>query len=173
MPLPQNPLPGGHIAANLAKLRQLIRRIPVCMVNTSAGDGSIHSRPMAYVPLPSHPDGLLCFFTHADSAKVEEVARNRQVTVTFSDPGRHVQVIVRGRATVSNDRGEIIRRFTPGLERWFPNGVSDPALRLFNVEPEVAEYWEGLSGLNLILDIARTSITGTSRDPGEHSSLAL
>lgn len=155
----------------LDKVRQLIAQIPVCMVNTSGLNGSIHSRPMAYLELDL--EGELHFFTRVDTAKVGEVERDEQVSVTFSDPSRNLYVAVTGRARIGNDRAIVTRYFAPDMKRWFPGGQDDPALRVFTVDPDGAEYWEGLSGLTLMLDIAKASLTGASRDVGEHASLPL
>lgn len=141
------------------------------MVNTTGLNGSVHSRPMAYLEMDA--EGDLHFFTRVDSTKVEEVEREERVSVTFSDASRNLYVAVNGRARIGSDRGMITRYFAPDMKRWFPEGHDDPALRVFTVDPDAAEYWEGLSGLTLMIDIAKASLTGSSRDLGEHASIPL
>ncbi|HEY3742734.1 MAG TPA: pyridoxamine 5'-phosphate oxidase family protein [Bryobacteraceae bacterium] len=151
----------------LLKLRELIERIPVAMISTAAADGSIHSRPMAYLHMEA--DGELVFFTRAASSKAVEVRRNRHVNLTFSDAGRNLYVSVSGRAFVLNDRAKIAALFTPILKQWFPAGADDPALRVFVVDPDFAEYWDGPSGLTLLLAMTKTLFTGSeAKELGEH-----
>ena len=155
----------------LAKLRELIESIAICMVTTTGADGSIHSRPMAYLEM--EPSGRLLFLTRVGSAKVDEVRRNRHVNLNFSDPAKNLFVSVSGDARVVYDRDRIASLFTPIMKNWFPGGVDDPALRLLIVEPWSAEYWNGPSGLTFLFRVAKSFITGTPADLGEHELLEL
>ncbi len=155
----------------LEKLRVLIEQIPVCMVTTSGVDGSIHSRPMAYLRMEA--DGELVFFTRAASAKTLEVRRNRQVNVTFSDTSHNTFVSIGGRALIVNDRDRITNLFTPIMKQWFVDGADDPTLRLFLVDPRTAEYWDGPSGLGFLLATAKSMITGAPSDLGDHEFFEL
>jgi general stress protein 26 len=153
------------------RLRHLVEKIQICMVNTTSADGSIHSRPMAYLHM--NTGGELSFFTRADSVKVEEVRENNRVSVTFSDPSRNLYVTVSGHARVGKDAALVAQLYTPGMKRWFPEGPEDRSLRLLTVDPEAAEYWNGPSGLTALIEIARATLTGSEPDPGEHESLTL
>lgn len=165
------PVPAGERAERLQKLRELIESIAICMVATTGVDGSIHSRPMAYLHM--EPGGELIFFTRAVSSKVDEVRRNRHVNVAFSDPSRNLFVSISGDARVANDRARMAALFTPIMKQWFPGGVDDPTLRLLIVDPLAAEYWDGPSGLTLFLRVAKSVITGAPADLGEHEFLEL
>lgn len=158
-------------AERLEKLRELIEKIPVCMVATTGADGSIHSRPMAYLHM--EPDGELVFFTRAASTKTLEVRRNRQVNVSFGDPANNVYASVSGRALIVNDRDRIAELFTPIMKQWFADGASDPTLRLFLVEPNSAEYWNGPSGLSFFIAMTKSLLTGDQPDLGEHEFFEL
>ena len=155
----------------LAKLRELIEKIPICMVTTSGVDGFIHSRPMAYLDMEE--DGQLVFFTRIASTKTLEVRRNRHVNLSFCDTGKNVYVSVSGRAFVVNDRTRIGALFSPIMKQWFPEGADDPTLRLFLVDPTAAEYWDGPSGLMFLLETAKALLTGGQSDLGEHEFFEL
>jgi general stress protein 26 len=150
----------------LEKLRDLIEKIPICMVTTTGADGSVHSRPMAYLRM--EPDGELLFFTRAASTKAIEVRRNRQVNLSFCDPTHNLYVSISGRARITNDHEKSAELFTPIMKQWFPEGAGDPSLRLFSVDPHFAEYWDGPSGLGFLLAVARSMLTGNKADFGDH-----
>ena len=158
-------------AERLEKIRGMIDSISICMVTTIGIDGSIHSRPMAYLTM--EPSGELLFFTRVVSSKVDEVRRNRQVNLSFSDPSRNLFVSIGGDAHVANDRERIGRLFTPIMKTWFPGGVDDPTLRLFIVDPFSAEYWDGPSGLTFVFRVAKSMITGEPAELGDHELLEL
>lgn len=159
----------------LEKLRQLINKIPVCMVATaSMGNealSSIHSRPMAYLRMEA--SGELVFFTRAASTKTLEVRRNRQVNLNFADGAQNLYVSVSGRASIVNDREKIAQLFTPIMKQWFPEGADDQSLRLFVVDPQSAEYWDGPSGMSFVLAVTRSFITGEQADLGDHEFFEL
>jgi general stress protein 26 len=158
-------------AEHLTKLRGLIDKIPVCMVTTTGADGSIHGRPMAYLQMED--SGELLFFTRAASTKAIEVRRNRQVNLNFSDPEHNLYVSVSGRARIDNDRDKMAELFSPILKQWFPDGVGDPSLRLFVVDPHAAEYWDGPSGIGFLLAITRSMLTGNKAELGDHDFFEL
>ena len=166
---PPIPLEDRH--DRLQKLRELINEIPICMVTTTGTDGSIHSRPMAYLQMKT--TGELLFFTRAMSTKVDEVRRNRHVNLSFADPARNLFVSISGDARVTNDRAHIVGLFTAIMKNWFPGGAEDPTLRLLVVDPLSAEYWDGPSGLSLLFGFAKSMITGSPADLGEHELLEL
>jgi general stress protein 26 len=72
-----------------------------------------------------------------------------------------------------NDRERMAEYFTPIMKQWFPDGVADPTLRLFVVDPHSAEYWDGPSGLGFFLATARALLTGEKAELGEHEFFEL
>src|SRR6187402_3459395 len=65
----------------LKKIADLAKGIHIAMMTTVAGDGSMSSRPMAVQDEPF--DGTLWFLTRSTSGKVEEIANDQHVTLTF------------------------------------------------------------------------------------------
>ncbi len=153
------------------RLRKLIEKMNVCMLNTRGPDDTIHSRPMGFVEMST--DGSLFFFTHSASPKVAEIKHHHEVCVTFSDPVQNVYVTVNGRAWVRDDRVEIRRLFTPMMSQWFTKGAEDPEIRLLVIEPDAAEYWQGPSSLSWMLRLAKLTMTPIPVDQGEHGAFSL
>ncbi|MDB5290365.1 MAG: putative ral stress protein 26 [Phycisphaerales bacterium] len=126
---------------DIQKLNQMIEGIDVAMLTTAMPDGSLHSRPM--VSRQVSEDGVLCFFSDADSAKVHEVRRDSHVNISYADTVRQRYVSISGRATVVRDTPKARELWTPIVKAWFPSGPDDPNLVLLRIEIDEAEYWDG------------------------------
>lgn len=154
------------------KLQEMIKGIRIAMLTTVDDDGTLRSRPMATHDMEF--DGDLWFFTQEHSAKVEEVQREHQVSVSYSDADKQRFVSVSGRAVLVTDPAKIRELWTPYLKAWFPKGIDDPELALLKVSVEKAEYWEGpASKIVQLLGFAKAALTGQQYDVGEHEKLNL
>jgi general stress protein 26 len=158
MNLPQS------IATNVARVADLIRGVPICMMTTVMGDGTPHARPMI---AQEHPfDGALWFLVERESNVVKEIHRNPHVGVTYADSVSHRYVSLSGTARVVEDRAVIGMMWRPSMESWFPAGPMDPALALLRVDPTVAWFWEGPpASLGQVLELAKSIVTGEGGAP--------
>jgi general stress protein 26 len=167
------------VATNVARVAELIRGVPTCMLTTVLGDGLPHARPMV---APDEPfDGSLWFLTEREGHLAHEIRRNPHVGVTFSDAaaGRHVSLS--GTARLVEDRAVISRLWRAPMEAWFPLGPVDPAIALIRVDPVMAWFWEGPAGpgpghqLGQLVELAKALVTGegASPDPGTSGRLKL
>ncbi len=48
-----------------------------------------------------------------------------------------------GTAELSRDKADFAKHWTPGLDRWFPEGVDTPGLVMITVRSERVHYWDG------------------------------
>jgi general stress protein 26 len=135
---------------NVRKLADLIRGCKVAMLTTLADDDTLRSRPMATLDVEF--DGTLWFFTEASSAKVAEVAHDRQVNVSYCNPERGRYVSLSGAGRLVDDPGRIRALWRPVLKTWFPKGPDDPDLALLRVDVLLAEYWNGPASDMIRLD---------------------
>lgn len=122
------------------KIADLIKGIHIAMMTTLAPDGSIDARPMAVQHTPF--DGTLWFLTRQSSDKVDEIHRDRHVTLTFADPSDSKYISLKGRATVAYDRGRIHELWNPMYKAWFPKGEDDPEIAVVRVEVTEGDFWE-------------------------------
>ncbi|MBJ7535459.1 pyridoxamine 5'-phosphate oxidase family protein [Rhodomicrobium vannielii ATCC 17100] len=122
-----------------AKLVTMIDAIEVGMLTTADEAGHMRSRPMA---TQRAEDGCLWFFTSRDSPKVEEIRKDCQVNVSYSDPANQIFVSVSGLARTLRDEARIRELWTGQAQRWFPEGPEDPRIALLSVEITAAEYWD-------------------------------
>lgn len=133
--------------AGKEKISGLLKGIHIGMMTTAAQDGSMSSRPMAVQSTPF--DGALWFLTRASSEKVEEVEKDRHVTLTFTDSGDGKYIALKGVANVSQDKSKIHELWSPMYKAWFPGGETDPEISVLRVDVTEGDFWEA-SDLRLV-----------------------
>jgi general stress protein 26 len=127
----------------LNKIAELLKGIHIAMINTVATDGSISSRPMAVQDKTF--DGKLWFLTRVSSEKVDEIQQDQHVTLTLTDKSDAKYLVLKGRASVNQDRAKIGELWNAMYKAWFPKGESDPEIAVLRVDVTEAEYWEASS----------------------------
>ncbi len=156
--------------ADTRTLGELLDDIEVAMLVSHAPDGSLVSRPLATLQID--PEGDLWFFTHASSGKVDDIARDPRVNLSYARPGKHLYVSVVGRAEVVRDRARIEALWTPQAKIFFPGGKDDPDLVLLKVQVEGAEYWRASGGLlSQAVKLVRALAGEGPQDLGENRTL--
>lgn len=157
--------------ASAEKLTELIKDISIAMLTTVTSDGSLRSRPMATQDLPF--DGDLWFFTSDDSGKTDEIAREHEVNLAYSDPKNQKYVSLSGTAQVVRDYDKARQLWKPFYKTWFPGGLEDPHLALLRVQVNTAEYWDMPSSKMVhLFGWAKSALTGTPpKDIGDHAQI--
>ncbi|MHB2169774.1 pyridoxamine 5'-phosphate oxidase family protein [Alsobacter sp. R-9] len=152
------------------KVVELVTGIRVAMMATRGASGTLHARPMATAEAPF--DGDLWFFTDVNSPKVEEIARDPQVLLAYSDERRQHYVSISGRAEVVRDTAKARELWSEGVRVRFPKGADDPALALVRVAVDVAEYWDSPSGTMLMAyGYVKAVATGKRPEAGENKTV--
>lgn len=143
------------------KIAELVKGIRIAMMTTQAADGSMDSRPMAVQDKPF--DGTLWFLTRGSSGKVGELERDRNVILTFAEPSDSKYIALRGRATVSRDRGKIHELWNHMYKAWFPEGEDDPEITVLRVDVTDGDFWEASSSkLVVYAKYLAAAVTGGS-----------
>ncbi len=156
---------------SIKKLKGLIEDIDFAMLTTHA-NGKLRSRPMSTQKFEF--DGDLWFFTSDQTHKVEEIEKDSEVNVAYSQPDDNTYVSVSGTASIVKDRAKIEELWNPILKAWFPKGLDDPTLCLLKVSVEEAEYWDSPnSTLVQIAGFVKALVTGKSADGGDHGKVNL
>jgi len=141
------------------KISELVKGIRIAMLTTVAEDGSMSARPMAVQDEPF--DGTLWFLTRDSSEKVNEIAEDHHVTLTFAEPSDSKYIALKGRAKVSRDRAKIKELWNPMYKAWFPKGEDDPEIAVLRVDVSEADYWEASgSRLVMLVKYAAAAVTG-------------
>lgn len=156
----------------IEKLRDLIKDIDIAMLTTVDEDGTLRSRPMG--TQEAEFDGDLWFITSVEGGKVPEINKERQVNVSYADPGSHRYVSVSGRANVIHDKAKVEEFWHPIYKAYFPEGKDDPKLRVIKVTVEKAEYWESPGGIiPTVIGFARAMLGDKNAELGENEKLNL
>jgi general stress protein 26 len=132
-----------HDAEAQKKVLDLIDDIDVAMMVTMDEEGRFRSRPMRAARID--PDGVLWFFTRAESPKSGEVEEDERVLLAYSDPGSQTYVSIYGSAELVRDVAQQKRLWSEPLRTWFPGGPEDAEVALLKVTSSGAEYWDAPS----------------------------
>ncbi len=161
-----------HGQEGITKIGQLIKDIHICMLTTAAPDGSFDSRPMA--TQETGFDGTVWFLTRSESGMVAEIKSDTHVSLTYAAPAESTYVVVKGRATTSNDRELIHRLWNPMYKAWFPDGEEDASITVLRVDVTEAEYWEASSS-KLIrgAKYVAAAVTGGKVDVGKTGKITV
>lgn len=152
------------------KVAELIKDIDIAMLTTVEADGTLRSRPMGTQQVEF--DGDIWFFTSDETAKVDEIARQNRVNVSYAKPDKQRYVSVSGTAELVNDRAKMEALWSPIYKAYFPKGLDDPSLRLLKIHAEKAEYWESSGLLPTVIAFVQ-AMAGKEADLGENERLNL
>ena len=143
----------------VAKLNELIAGIDFAMLTTIRPDGSLHSCPMATQQVDA--DGVIWFFSHTNTEKVEAIRTDHRVNLAFSDADSQRYVSLTGHCELVRDHVKANDLWKPVYETWFPKGVDDPNLILLKVHVQAAEYWNEEQGRMVkVPGFPNTSVNG-------------
>ncbi len=155
------------------RLMTLLKDVRTAMMATRGPDGHFHSRPMATSDVDF--DGALYFLTDDHSGKIEDLTREPETLLTYSDESKQIYISLRGEGEVITDKEVIKRHWTASARGWFPKGPDDPAVALVKVTIRDAEYWDAPNGKAVILyAYAKAMLTGKRPDHiGEHERVTM
>jgi general stress protein 26 len=154
------------------KVWELIKDIRTALLVTHGENEALHARPM--VAMGKAFDGILWFFTKADSPKIGEIKHNPNILLSYSHPSKQEYVSIQGIAEVSSDRAKIHELWSEIARIWFPEGRDDPTIRIIKVKVDCAEYWDSPAGsLVMIYGYAKARFTGEVPKVGENKKVAF
>ncbi len=143
----------------VVKLNELIEGIDFAMLTTIRTNGSLHSCPMATQEVDA--DGVIWFFSHINTEKVEAIRTDHRVNLAYSDADSQRYVSITGRCGLVRDHVKAKQLWKPVYETWFPKGIDDPNLILLKVHVQEAAYWREEEGRMVkLLGFAKASIGG-------------
>lgn len=162
-----------HDTHNSRFVWDLIEDIRFAMFTTHNANGHLHAWPMT-VQNKSFDDEKLWFFMSRSSEAVRELQANRQVGVSFADPGKDTYVSLSAEARVVDDRAKAQSLWSKMDEAWFKNGVDDPDLALVEVSIVHGHYWDVKeSKLTQLVLMAKAALTGETAKLGESGEVRV
>ena len=155
------------------KLKSLVNDIMVCLFCTDlkTDDGST-CRPMSTIKVCDQ--GNIWFFSEKSSDKNKAIAKNKEVQLFFSHPGKSSYMVVNGAAEIILDKTIIDELWTPIAKIWFKEGKEDPNISVIKVTPNKAYYWDtdGNRMVNFLKMVASVA-TGTNLVSGNQGALKV
>jgi general stress protein 26 len=137
---------------SLQYMQNKFKTIKTAMLTTYNGNKRFQSRPIRTADVDS--EGNIWFFTNEYLPATGEISIENTVSLTYSNPLNHTYLSVLGEASVVNDMEKMILLWTPFVRSFFTEGLDDPKITLFKVNPVKAEYWEnGLSNAILLFNL--------------------
>ena len=138
------------MSKTLADISEAMKDIDFCMLVSRAQDGSLGGRPMSNNREVEY-EGTSRFFTCDDARMIEDIARDPSVGLTYQGKAGILGVVgkpglfvhVEGEARVIKDKAKFAEHWTPGLDRWFKQGVDTPGLTLLEIDARRIHYWDG------------------------------
>lgn len=123
----------------LDRIWTIADKIDPCMLVTRAEDGA-RVRPV-YARV-RRDEGRIYILTDIKGVKLDQIAANPHVSLSFADIRANSYVVIDGTAEARRDpaKARDLWRFTDDS---FWNGPDDPDLRVITVVPTSAELWDG------------------------------
>jgi general stress protein 26 len=160
------------ITANIAKLKDIIEPIKICMFTTIDNEQKINSRPMTTIKIAE--DGDIWFFTNDYSVTIQEVSKDNTVDLIYSHPGLNSYAHIKGSSSVVLRKEKIRELWDPMLKAWFPLGIHDPKLCLIKVSLKEASYWNASSNKMVnFFNILKAIATKEVYHDGEHGKIKV
>jgi general stress protein 26 len=124
----------------IPQIAALINEIDICLFATRGADGQLHARPMSNNGQVEW-DGQSWFFAPTDGRLVAELRADPTAVAAYRAEEGFTFVSVSGRVTIETDKELKERYWLDDLERWFPNGPTDPNVALIRLDAEEAQWW--------------------------------
>jgi general stress protein 26 len=161
------------MTTELQKFYELIDDIGTAMMTTRRRDGHLESRAMANQKRASGAD--LWFVTMDGTGKLEDIAADPHVNLSYYKDRTREWISVSGIATISSDRQKIRELYAPDWKIWFPEEgdprhgtADDPRMVLIGVDVHAAVFLEVNKPQPVVLyEVVKGWLTGSEPELGE------
>ena len=154
---------------SVSRVWKLIDKIPVCMLATHDGE-RIRARPMGAIGRET--ENAIYFLTDVKGGKDEQIDRDGDVTLIFAKPDSGKFMSVSGAGRVLDDRALIQDLWSTAAEAWW-QGPEDTSIRVIEVTPREAEFWEGPHGLVATVQMVIAAATAMPPVMGDQRKVDL
>jgi general stress protein 26 len=150
------------------KVWDIAKKTGVSMFVTRKDDG-LDSRPLqAYVD----QDAGMFFYMTDSGPLLAQTEADPRVQINFADKGANNYASIEGRAKVTNDRAKIKELWTVWAEAFW-DGPDDPRIRVIEVTPAHARYWDGPNAVVTSIAILAGAVTGRQPKLGDAGDVQL
>jgi general stress protein 26 len=148
---------------------ELMDKVGICMLASWDGN-ELQARPMAAFVRPD--EHAVFFLADARHHKEDDIKRYNKVCLAFADTSAQNYVSVAGNANVLVDRAKIRELWGIPAKAW-RTSPDDPNIRLLNVTPVDAQYWDAPGSTVAYVKMAAAALTGLRLTMGENRKVAM
>lgn len=157
----------------LEKLKVIVDQIDIGTICSFPVDSAyLHGVPMSRQEVDE--EGNIWYICSAESETFKNISRDPRVSLFYADPKHYTFLSINGMANLSRDQERIDRYWNKMMEGWFAKGKEDPNIRLLQVMPKDAHYWD--SNSNMIVNLfkmLKATVTGETEDIGKEGDLNI
>jgi general stress protein 26 len=154
-----------------ARVWDIIEKVSVGMLTTRFA-GGLRARPLE--ARPDREAGAIFFVTDVRGAKDDEIEADPDVCFVVIDPKDKAYLSITGRAEVRDDHAKAADIWKKTDNVWWPDGPSDPNVRVLRLVPERAELWDGPSNSAVAaFEFAKARLTGEKPNLGENRKVTV
>lgn len=147
---------------------KIMKKVGVAMVVTHK-DGEFEGRPLQAFP---DPDAGKIFFMTDSQHVIDEINAKPHVLLSFANVGGNDWAAIDGQAVVSNDRAKIKELWTPWAKAFW-DSPEDPAIRVLDVTPHHARYWDAPNRMATMIAMLAGAVTGQPPSLGKSGDVEL
>jgi general stress protein 26 len=154
-----------------SRVWDIIEKVGVGMLTTRF-DGGLRARPLE--PRPDRKEGVIYFVTDLRGSKDDEIEAAPEVCLVVIDHKEKAYLSISGHASVMRDSAKAAAIWKKTDNVWWPDGPSDPNVRVLRLVPEKAELWDGPSNSAVAaFEFAKARITGEKPNLGENRKVTV
>jgi len=166
--------------SNEQQFYELVEKIGVAMMTTRANDGQLRSRAMAN---QKRSAGANLWFVAAEgSAKLQDLAADPHLNLSYYKDGSREWISVSGTAVVSQDRAKIKELYADDWKMWFKGDerqgdpvagtADDPKITLIGVTIQRASFFAVDKPAPAVwYELAKGGVTGKTPHIGEQKTI--
>jgi general stress protein 26 len=132
----------------IEKLKTMATEINGCLFFTNIKvDDNTMCRYMGLEEVDEN--GNLWFLSDSNSTINNDIARDKNVQLFFTDPDRDRYLTVNGEATIITCPSQTPKLSSPFLKAWRKKEIEDPKISIISVNTKSAYYWDSSSGKSI------------------------
>ncbi len=157
----------------LEKLKVIVDQIDIGTICSFPVDSDYpHGVPMSRQEVDE--EGNIWYICSAESETFKNISQDPRVSLFYADPKHYTFLSINGTASLSRDQERIDRYWNKMMEGWFAKGKEDPNIRLLQVTPKDAHYWDSNSNMIVnLFKLLKATVTGETEDIGKEGDLNI
>ncbi|SFC75546.1 General stress protein 26 [Parapedobacter composti] len=157
----------------IGKLKDMVDKTEIGMLCTFVPESDYpHAVPMSRQEVDEN--GHIWFLFSSESDTHAHLQQHNKLSLLYSDIKGYNFLSINGYGNISQDQSRIDSYWSKMLESWFEQGREDPRIRVLEVVPQEAHYWDNKTNkLVTFLKMAATAVSGAQLDIGRQGDLDL